>query len=323
MSYPILPDTQKPSEMVVPLSALPFVHLRAHSAYSLAQGANKIKDMVKWCQGFEMPACAITDTGNLFGALEFAASMSDAGVQPVVGAVLGIEGDSIEDEPDRLLLLAQNDDGYDNLMDLVSEAYLKTEAGLEPRVARDSFYGNAARLQGLIAFSGSLDSCTGRLLKHGQVEQAFAHLEQLRSLFDDRLYVELQRHGLADQARIEPTLLAFADRLSLPLVGTNDVHFKDPSVYEAHDVLMCIAQGATVATEDRKRVTREHWFKGPTDMAKVFADIPEAYINTAIIAQRCAVRPVFGTPFCQLLRPTRAWKGPNLSGKPEKGWIID
>ena len=142
MSYPILPDTQKPSEMVVPLSALPFVHLRAHSAYSLAQGANKIKDMVKWCQGFEMPACAITDTGNLFGALEFAASMSDAGVQPVVGAVLGVEGDSIEDEPDRLLLLAQNDDGYDNLMDLVSEAYLKTEAGLEPRVARDSFYGN-------------------------------------------------------------------------------------------------------------------------------------------------------------------------------------
>ena len=175
----------------------------------------------------------------------------------------------------------------------------------------------------MIAFSGSLDSCTGRLLKHGQVEQAFAHLEQLRSLFDDRLYVELQRHGLADQARIEPTLLAFADRLSLPLVGTNDVHFKDPSVYEAHDVLMCIAQGATVATEDRKRVTREHWFKGPTDMAKVFADIPEAYINTAIIAQRCAVRPVFRDPILPAFTADASMEGPNLNGRPEKGWTID
>ena len=319
MSYPILPNADHPSDLVAPLSALPFVHLRTHSAYSLAQGANKVKDMVKWCQGFEMPACAITDTGNLFGALEFAASMSDAGVQPVVGAVLGVEGDTLEDEPDRILLLAQNDAGYDNLMDLVSEAYLKTEAGLEPRVSRESFYGNSARLGGMIAFSGSLDSCTGRLLKNGQTEQAFSHLETLRSLFDDRLYIELQRHGLADQIRIEPTLLAFADRLSLPLVGTNDVHFKDPSVYEAHDVLMCIAQGATVATEDRKRVTREHWFKGPVDMAKVFADVPEAYINTSIIAQRCAVRPIFRDPILPAFTADASMEGAELERQAREG----
>lgn len=319
MSYPILPSTDNASELVAPLSQQPFVHLRVHSAYSLAQGANKIPDLAKWCQGFKMPACAITDTGNLFGALEFAKTMSDSGVQPIIGAALGVEAEHPEDEPDRLLLLAQDQRGYDNLMDLVSESHLATEAGYEPRLTRESLFGNPLRLTGLIAFSGALDSCTGRLLRNGMTDQAFDHLDRLRGLFEDRLYIELQRHGLEEQKRIEPTLLAFADRLSLPLVGTNAVHFKDPGFYEAHDVLMCIAQGATVATEKRKRVTREHWFKGPTEMAKVFADVPEAYINTSIIAQRCAARPVFRDPILPSYTEDPSLEGAELERQAREG----
>ena len=280
----------------IQLAKQPFVHLRVHTAYSLAQGANKVPHIAKWCQGFAMPACAITDTGNLFGALEFAETLGKAGVQPIIGSILGVEADNEDDEPDRLLLLAQDEKGYANLMDLVSEAHLTTTAGLEARVTRASLYGDRQRLEGLIAFSGSLDSCTGRLLRNGREEAALAHLDQLRGLFPERLYVEIQRHGWSDQERIEPTLLAFADRLSLPLVGTNDVHYHNPKVYEAHDVLMCVAQGATVATEERKRVTDQHWFKGPEDMAQVFADLPEAYLNTQVIAQRCAVRPQLRDP---------------------------
>ena len=276
--------------------SLPFVHLRVKSAYSLAEGAIRVKDLVQLSAGLEMPAVALTDRGNLFGALEFAVTASKAGLQPVIGAVLGIlrgadePGSSIAD-PDHLLLLAQDQQGYENLMSLVSEGYLKSE-GNDPAVPFDALEG---RSSGLIALDGTKGSPLGRHLMDGS-SRVQTHLAAMKRLFDGRLYLELQRHGQSHEKALEPRLLRAAAEHSIPIVATNDAHFASADQFDAHDVLSCIAQGVTLNHRDRRRLTPEHYFKTSQDMARLFSDLPEAIENTARIAQRCAVMPRLHDP---------------------------
>lgn len=276
--------------------SLPFVHLRVKSAYSLAEGAIRVKDLVHLSAGLEMPAVALTDRGNLFGALEFAVTASKAGLQPVIGAVLGIlrgadePGSSVAD-PDHLLLLAQDQEGYENLMSLVSEGYLKGE-GNDPAVAFDALEG---RSSGLIALDGTKGSPLGRHLMDGST-RVQTHLAAMKRLFDGRLYLELQRHGQSHEKALEPRLLRAAAEHSIPIVATNDAHFAAADQFDAHDVLSCIAQGVTLNHRDRRRLTPEHYFKTSQDMARLFSDLPEAIENTARIAQRCAVMPRLHDP---------------------------
>ena len=277
-------------------STPPFVHLRVKSAYSLAEGAIPVKDLVKLSAGLDMPAVALTDRGNLFGALEFAVTASKEGLQPVIGAVLGIERASDEPgaemaDPDYLLLLAQDQRGYENLMSLVSEGYLQGE-GTDPAV---SFSALEGRSEGLIALDGVKGSPLGRHLLDGS-SRANAHLEAMKRLFEDRLYLEVQRHGSAHEKALEPRLLKLAADQGLPIVATNDAHFAGKDQFDAHDVLSCIAQGVTLAHRDRKRLTPEHYFKTAEEMARLFHDLPEALENSARIAQRCAVMPRLHPP---------------------------
>ncbi len=275
-----------------------FVHLRLHTAYSLSEGAIKVKQLVKLCQGFHMPAVAITDTGNLFGALEFSSACAEAGVQPIIGVQLHIRRDDEaakgfgaardpgrKPEPDQLVLLAQNAAGYGNLLKLVSKAYLETEGGETPQVAMADLEGLAA---GLIALTGGPKGAVGRLLAEGQAGKAAEALLRLGAAFPGRLYVELQRHGLEVEERIEPALLDLAYEHDLPLVATNEPFFADAGMYEAHDALLCIAEGAYVSQDDRRRLTPEHRFKSAEEMRALFADLPEAVDNTLVVARRCA-----------------------------------
>ncbi|MEE8333928.1 MAG: DNA polymerase III subunit alpha [Alphaproteobacteria bacterium] len=278
-----------------------FVHLRVHSAYSLSEGAVKIPDLVALCRDNAMPAVAVTDTGNLFGALEFAQTAAKAGVQPIIGCQLAVArpdeygggvavpGSSfVKRTLDNLVLLVQDEAGYRNLIKLVSRAFLETEPGERPHVSLALLEELSG---GLIALSGGPGGAVSRLLGDGQMETAEACLERLAASFPGRFYVELQRHGADDEARIEGDLLDLAYAHDLPLVATNDCYFATPDMYQAHDALLCIADSAHVADENRRRVTPLHFFRSADEMRDAFADLPEAIDNTMVIAERCAYMP--------------------------------
>ncbi len=270
-----------------------FVHLRVHSAYSLSEGAIKIKDLIKLCRKEAMPAVAVTDTGNLFGALEFATAAADEGIQPIIGVQLGIKRNAtpapgragLRMEPDQLILLAQSEQGYANLIKLVTQGCLENEEGntaVFPLVALEG------STDGIIALTGGPAGPLGHLLAEGQRQAAEAVLAELKALFPGRLYVEIMRHGQDDEKRTESALIEMADANGLPLVATNECFFADDKMYEAHDALLCIAAGTYVGEENRRRVTPEHRFKSAAEMRVLFADLPDAIENTLTIARRCA-----------------------------------
>ncbi len=282
-----------------------FVHLRVHSAYSLSEGAIRIKELVTLCVAHAMPAVAITDTGNLFGALEFAATAAEAGVQPIIGCQLGLRRTDgggrpgVPPPPDPLVLLAQNETGYRNLLKLVSRAFLETESHEAPQLALDALDGWT---DGLIALTGGPAGLVGRLLAEGQGPAAAAVLDRLAQLFPNRLYIELMRHGLAIEDRIEPALIEHAYARDLPLVATNEAFFADAGMYGAHDALLCIADGKTLSDTERRRLTPDHRFKSAAEMRALFADLPEAVDNTLVVARRCAYMPVTRKPILPQFR---------------------
>lgn len=282
-----------------------FVHLRCHSAYSLSEGAIRVSELASLARAQGMPAVAITDTGNLFGALEFSEYCTRSGVQPIVGCQIGIARPPREGgaplPPDPVVLLAQDAEGLANLQLLSTESFLGGDA-VAPAVPLDTLL---ARSEGLILLTGGVKGPIGRLLAEALDEEARTLLRRLVLAFPGRVAVELQRHGLAIEETLEPGFISLADAFELPLVATNECFFPRPSMYEAHDALLCIAAGRTLGEADRVRVTPEHWFKDADAMRAVFADLPEACDNTVAIARRCAVmaegrRPLL--PVCPKVR---------------------
>src|SRR6185312_6587429 len=257
-----------------------FVHLRAHSAYSLSAGAIKVKELVGLAKKHGMPALALTDAGNLFGALEFAQAAGDAGVQPIIGCELGLrrEGDGRAirvgpaPPPDTVVLLAQSEQGYRNLLKLVSKSYLETQGGEPPQLDIAALDGLS---DGLLLLTGGPAGPLGRLLLEGQGPAAEALLLRLAALFPGRLYVELMRHGVPAEDRIEGVQIDLAYRHGLPLVATNGVFFASADLYEAHDVLLCIAEGTVVGEPNRRRLTPHYHFKAPAAMRLLFAYMPQ------------------------------------------------
>jgi DNA polymerase-3 subunit alpha len=271
-----------------------FVHLRVHSAYSLSEGAIKPKQLVELARRQQMPAVAVTDTGNLFGTMEFSNYAKDAGVQPIIGSLMSVtrpdepDGPGQRPAPDQLVLLVQSEAGYRNLMKLSSVAFLETEPGLTPQVSLASL---AQHAEGLLALTGGVAGEVGRHLLENRPDAARAALDRLTGIFPGRLYVELQRHGLPDEHQIEDRLVDLAYAADVPLIATNDVFFSDEGMFAAHDALLCIAQGSYVDNPDRRRVTAEHRFKSAREMRELFRDLPEAVDNTLVVARRCAFMP--------------------------------
>ncbi len=263
----------------------PFIHLRARSAYSLLQSAAHVKDLVKLAAKLDMPALGLTDSNNLFGALEFSEAAAEAGVQPIVGLTLNVRDEG--GVSGALALFAQTDEGYSNLMRLSSAAYLDGAAHGDPHVQ----LARVLELSGgLIALTGGGEGAAANLITAGKHESAEALLKQLSDAFRNRVYVELQRHGERAEAESEGALVDFAYALGLPLVASNDIRFAKRSDHAAHDALMCIAASSYLGEEDRPRVTSDHYFKSQAEMSALFADLPEAIANTSEVARRCAVR---------------------------------
>jgi len=272
-----------------------FIHLRTHSEYSLLEGALRLKKLPDMCVKAGMPAIALTDTNNMFAALEFSVGMSGAGVQPIVGCQVDLayvtpQAGEKPRAPAPVVLLAQSERGYEHLMKLNSCLYLD-KGGALPQVTMEEL----ARYAGdVICLTGGALGPVGRLLQNNQRPAAEALMGALHKMFGDRLYVELQRHpgdgGLPEAERLtERGFVEMAYAMDIPLVATNDVYFPASKMYEAHDALICIADGAYVdQQEGRRRLTPQHYFKSQAEMVTLFADLPEAIENTIEIAKRCA-----------------------------------
>jgi len=276
-----------------------FVHLRVHSAFSLSEGALTTKDIVNLCTVNKMAAVAVTDTNNMFGALEHSTTFADAGIQPIIGCTLNIR--TVDDktlqgmsrtqqeaaEHAQMVFLVQNETGYANLIRLVSKAYMASDGVSDPHIELADL---AADNDGLIALSGGPDGPIGQLLQQDHLKDAKVLTETLSGYFPGRFYIEIMRHGLPEEQHTEPDFLTLAYDLDLPLVATNDAYFSGQNMFEAHDALLCIAQGSYVGQTDRRHVTSEHYFKSGADMVALFEDLPEAIANTKVIAQRCGFK---------------------------------
>jgi DNA polymerase-3 subunit alpha len=306
MNAPVRADQITNSAVAPTLPA--FVHLRVRSAYSLLQGALPIPRLAKLAVANRFAALALTDQNNLFGVLEFSNKLADAGVQPIAGITLTVDfGDTLADPAHASLkgadaktvisgdiaLLASNEAGYANLMKLGTEVFFDPDLNEEPHVAVARLAEHAT---GLIALTGGVDGPIARALLEDRAAVAETRLDTLAAIFGDRLYVEIQRHGMREERETEAALTSLAYAKRLPLVATNDCHFATPSDYEAHDALMCIAGGNYVVEDDRRQLTPEHHLKDADAMAALFADLPEALENTVEIARRCSYRPLGRKP---------------------------
>ncbi len=255
----------------------------------------RLKKLPGLCEKMEMPAVAVTDTNSMFSALEFSVTASGAGVQPIMGCQVDLtyvqaQPGEKPKTPAPLVLLAQSETGYENLMKLSTCLYVD-KGGQLPQVTLEEL---ADRSEGLICLSGGPDGPVGMLLQQGQRPAAEALVDRLAAMFPNRFYIELQRHpgedGQPEAERLtERGHVEMAYAKNLPLVATNDVYFPTPDMYEAHDALICISEGAYVdQQEGRRRLTAQHYFKSQQEMATLFADLPEAIENTVEIARRCA-----------------------------------
>jgi DNA polymerase III subunit alpha len=280
-----------------------FAHLHVHSSYSLLEGALPIARLAELAKADRQPALALTDTDNMFGALEFSEKMAGAGIQPIIGCSLAVDfadqdaglrsTGSLPQARPRIVLLAAREAGYRSLMRLNSRAFLETPPNEAAHIKLAWLADEAAPL---IALSGGPSGPLDAAIAAGQDNLAEIRCAALRQLFGDRLYIELQRHGMASERLVEPALVELAYAQGIPLVATNEPFFATRDDYEAHDALICIAEGRYVAESDRRQLTAEHRFKSRAEMAALFADLPEALASTVEIAQRCAFRPRMQAP---------------------------
>jgi DNA polymerase-3 subunit alpha len=285
-----------------------FVHLHVHSSYSLLEGALKIGDLQKLAEKDRQPALALTDTNNLFGALEFSEKLAGKGIQPIAGMQLSVCFE--EPEPNsrqpgvrasNIVLLAASEEGYGNLMKLASRAQFDVPLGEPPHVRADCLKEHAAGLFALTGgFTGPLDTA---LREGGRADLAARRLGILHEAYGGALYLEIQRHGLNSERMVEGQLIDMADARGVPLVATNEPFFASACDYEAQDALLAIADGRLVSDDNRRRLSPEHRFRTRAEMAELFADLPDALQATVEIAMRCHFRvktrkpilPSFGT----------------------------
>ena len=284
-----------------------YIHLRVHTEYSLLEGATRLKKLPEFCKANDMPAIAVTETNNLFSALEFSVLFKDHGLQPIIGCQIDFKFTDVV--PDRrspttapIVLLAQNELGYKNLMKLSSEMYIQND----DEKVEISFEQLEKHADGLICLTGGSKGPLGQLILTAQDKAARDLLLKFHDIFSDCLYLELQRHpqgaGLPKEENdSEPVFINMAYDLNIPLIATNDVYFDNGEMYEAHDALLCIADGVYVdQQEPRRSVTNQHYFKTQEEMATLFADLPEALESTIEVAQRCAFMATCRDPILPL-----------------------
>ena len=276
-----------------------FVHLHLHTEYSLLDGSIRMKELMKKAAEFNMPAVAMTDHGNLFGAIEFYQEAQRAGVKPIIGCEVYVAPGSHKDRPPsrresayHFTLLAENETGYRNLVKLVTAAHLDG-FHYAPRIDKEML---SARSEGLIGLSGCLAGEINSAIQANNIEKAKQSAAEYRDILGaENFFVELHDHGMEEQKMCNTALVQIARDLGVGLVAANDVHFLRRSDHEAHDVMLCIGTGKMVQDESRMRYLPELYFKSPAEMRQVFRDFPDAITNTLHVGERCHLDLEFGS----------------------------
>lgn len=284
-----------------------FTHLHVHTEYSLLDGACRIKPLVARAKELGCDALAITDHGAMYGVVEFYKECKAQGIKPIIGCEVYVAPRSMTDKEGRadkdyahLILLVQNAQGYQNLIRLVSEGFTRGFY-YKPRIDYDLL---SRFSEGLICTSACIGGDIPQLLLGGDWDGAEALAKRLSAMFPGRFYIELQDHGLAPQHTVNPLLIKLARKLDIPLICTNDAHYINREDAAAHDILLCIQTGKTLADPDRMRFeTQEFYLKSPEEMQQLFSYVPDALENTCKIAQSCNYDFIFGQlklPYYQL-----------------------
>ncbi len=267
-----------------------FNHLKIHSQYSICEGAAKIDDLQEYSKTHRLKSLGLCDTSNLCGALEFAEKISKSGTQPIIGTQINFK---INNTTGLLPLFALNEAGYKNIIDLSSSSYLKNDELSEPHVEFESLLSNS---NGVAIFSGTILGLFGKLFDKGKFSEIHNLYDQIKKSFGDRFYIEIQRHNDLNEIGFEKFNLKKSSDLEIPIIATNEVFYLDKDMHEAHDALLCIKNKTYVNEKNRLRLTDQHYLKTNSEMAELFADLPEALENNYNFPLRCNFRPMFSNP---------------------------
>lgn len=271
-----------------------FVHLRVHTAYSLSEGAILVPKLIHYLHDNGIPAVAVTDTGNLFCGKALSKYAADEGVKPILGCQFFLRNPDADDvlkskgrtvEPDKIIILVMNEDGYKNIMKLMKRSYLDNPQRGERAQLKIEDLEELS--DGLICLTGGPEGQAGRLILENRQEEAEEHIKRLHKIFGDRLYMEISRIGLESEHKTEDVFVDWAYKYNIPLAATNEAYFMNAEMYEAHDALICIADGEYVANENRRKFSPNNRLRSEAEMLELFKDLPEAIENTVRIAMRC------------------------------------
>ena len=259
-----------------------FIHLRQHSNYSLLESSFKVDEIVNLCKENKMPAIALTDTQNMFGAFEFSLTCQKNRVQPILGINLQLENLNRLEKVSKILLLIKNEIGYKNIIKLMSKIYSDNESN--NKITLKDLKDNS---EGLICLTGGIHGPIGKFFLKNNITTANNLLEVFLSIYKENLFIEISRHGLESEKKTESYFLSSAYKYKIPIVATNNNLFSNKEMYEATDALSCIKNNEKLSDVNRKRISFENYFKSSETMIKIFSDLPEAISNTLLIAKKC------------------------------------
>ena len=281
-----------------------FNHLKIHTQYSICEGAIKIENLRDFCKEQKITSIALSDTSNLCGALEFAENISKVGTQPVIGTQIHF---SYEDTTGLLPLIALNEKGYKRIIELSSKSYLENDALSNPHLDLKELLVNT---DGVVLLTGTIHGLFGKLFEKGRYDEIIKIYKSLSSKFNDKFYVEIQRHGDQNEIAFEKFNLQQSKKIKIPIIATNEVFYLTPDMHEAHDALTCIGSKTYINEKNRIKYSNQHYLKSHEEMSKLFSDLPEALENNFNLPYRCSFRPQFSKPVL-----------PNISS--EKGGSAD
>ena len=267
-----------------------YSHLKIHSQYSICEGALKIEDLKKYCKENKVQSVGLSDTSNLCGALEFATNLSNVGTQPIIGTQMNFKYNEVMG---LLPLFAMNIHGYKRIIELSSKSYLENNELLEPHC---DFSELLKKNDGIAIFSGSIDGLIGKLFNLGKYKDISEIYSNLISSYNDRFYIEIQRHDDKNEKSFEKYNLQTSKDLKIPIIATNEVYYLNQDMHEAHDALICIGNKTYVNEKNRKKFSNQHYLKTDKEMFELFSDIPEALKNNYNFPLRCNFKPEFSKP---------------------------
>ena len=267
-----------------------FNHLKIHTQYSICEGAIKINNLRDYCKKNNIRCIGISDSTNLFGALEFSENISKVGTQPIIGTQINFK---FENTTGLLPLVALNKTGYKNIIELSSKSYLENDKLSEPHLKIDELYKN---IEGILVLSGTIHGLFGKLFHKGKFDEIKKIYKKLLSIFNDRFYLEIQRHGDQNEIIFERFNLKESSSLEIPIIATNEVFYLDKNMHEAHDALTCIGSKSYVNDKNRIKYSDQHYFKSNEEMSKLFSDLPEALENNYNLPFRCNFKPELSKP---------------------------